>query len=145
MENYPGFPTGIGGPELMERMRAQSIHCGTDIVTETIARVDLRHRPFRLYTEAMVEAMRRRGNGGGGDSGGDGPILADSVIIATGATAKRMHLPGEETYWQAGISACAVCDGAAPIFRNKPLAGGFPCIAGRGGEGGREVFHVPSR
>lgn len=50
------------------------------------------------------------------------PVLAKSVIIATGATAKRMHLPGEETYWNAGISACAVCDGAAPIFRNKPLA-----------------------
>lgn len=49
-------------------------------------------------------------------------ILAKSVIIATGATAKRMHIKGEEEYWQAGISACAVCDGAVPIFRNKPLA-----------------------
>ena len=45
-----------------------------------------------------------------------------SLIIATGASAKRLHLPGEETYWQSGISACAVCDGAVPIFRNKPLA-----------------------
>ena len=55
------------------------------------------------------------------------PILAKSVIIATGATAKRMHIPGEDKYWQAGISACAVCDGAAPIFRDKPLAGMFNC------------------
>ena len=48
--------------------------------------------------------------------------LMSSIILATGASAKRLFLPGEETYWQSGISACAVCDGAVPIFRNKPLA-----------------------
>lgn len=48
--------------------------------------------------------------------------MTQSLVVATGATAKRLHIPGEEKYWQAGISACAVCDGAAPIFRNKPLA-----------------------
>ena len=52
----------------------------------------------------------------------DRPETTDAIILATGASAKRMHLPGEETYWQQGISACAVCDGAVPIFRNKPLA-----------------------
>jgi thioredoxin reductase (NADPH) len=93
------------GPELMEHMRNQSMRCGTEIVTETISKVDLSQRPFKLWTEH-----------------GEEPILAKSLIIATGATAKRMNIPGEETYWQKGISACAVCDGAAPIFRNKPLA-----------------------
>jgi len=49
-------------------------------------------------------------------------MTADTIILATGASAKRLFLPGEDTYWQSGISACAVCDGAVPIFRNKPLA-----------------------
>lgn len=88
---------------------------GTEIVTETIAKVDFSARPFKLYTESMVQAL---------ESGEHvEPILTKSVIVATGATAKRMNIPGEEKYWNAGISACAVCDGAAPIFRNKPLAG----------------------
>lgn len=109
IENFPGFPTGIGGPELMENMRKQSERFGTEIITETISRVDLSKRPFKLWTEWA-----------------DGPDAepartADAVIIATGANARRLNLPGEETYWQNGISACAVCDGAVPIFRNKPL------------------------
>lgn len=107
IENFPGFPEGINGTTLMERMREQSIRFGTDIITETISKVDLSSRPFKLWTEWNEEGE---------------PITTDAVIIATGASAKRMHLPGEETYWQQGISACAVCDGAVPIFRNKPLA-----------------------
>ena len=94
--------------------------CDTTIVTETVARVDFSARPFKLFTEAMVSAMEA------GEK--VEPVYTKSVIIATGATAKRMHIPGEETYWQAGISACAVCDGAAPIFRNKPLAGTYKSI-----------------
>jgi thioredoxin reductase (NADPH) len=87
----------------MHRMREQSVHCGTRIRTETVARVDLSARPFKVFPE-------------------DGPeILAKTIIIATGATAKRMHVPGEEKLWQAGISACAVCDGGLPIFRGKEL------------------------
>ena len=81
---------------------------GTEIITETIARVDLSQRPFKYWTE--------------GEEEDDEFMTADSIIIATGASAKRLFLPGEETYWQSGISACAVCDGAVPIFRNKPLA-----------------------
>lgn len=93
----------------MEDMRKQSERFGTEIITETISRIDLSKRPFRLWKEWM-----------------DGPDeepahTADAVIIATGANARRLDLPGEETYWQNGISACAVCDGAVPIFRNKPL------------------------
>ena len=107
VENYPGFPNGILGGELMEKMKQQSERFGTEIVSETISKVDFSKRPFKLWTEFNEDGE---------------PILSDAVVIATGASAKRMHLPGEETYWQNGISACAVCDGAVPIFRNKPLA-----------------------
>ena len=109
VENYPGFPKGISGPELMDEMRAQSIRFGTEIVTETIAKVDLKSKPFRLWREYE-------------DGESDEPAhTADALIIATGANARRLGLPGEEQYWQNGISACAVCDGAVPIFRKKPL------------------------
>lgn len=107
VENFPGFPKGINGTELMDQMREQSVRFGTDIITETISKCDLSSRPFKLWTEWNEDSE---------------PITTDAVVIATGASAKRMNLPGEDTYWQQGISACAVCDGAVPIFRNKPLA-----------------------
>jgi thioredoxin reductase (NADPH) len=102
VENYPGFPDAITGPELMDQMRRQSVKCGARIRTETIERVDLSTRPLQVFT-ATAE------------------YEANAIIVATGATAKRLSLPGEELYWQRGISACAVCDGALPIFRNRPL------------------------
>jgi thioredoxin reductase (NADPH) len=93
----------------MDNMRAQSERFGTEIITETISKLDLFSRPFKMWTEWN-------------DAEGSEPVrTADAVIIATGANARRLNLPGEETYWQNGISACAVCDGAVPIFRNKPL------------------------
>ncbi|CCU76932.1 hypothetical protein BGHDH14_bgh00276 [Blumeria hordei DH14] len=104
VENYPGFPTGITGPALMDAMRNQSERFGTRIITETVSRVDLSQRPFRYWTEFNEEVS-----------------TADALIIATGASARRLGLSGEQKYWQSGISACAVCDGAVPIFRNKPL------------------------
>lgn len=107
IENFPGFPDGINGTTLMEHMRKQSVRFGTNIISETISKVDFSQRPFKLWTEWNEDGE---------------PITTDAVIVATGASAKRMHIPGEETYWQQGISACAVCDGAVPIFRNKPLA-----------------------
>ncbi|KAF5099131.1 hypothetical protein D0Z03_001079 [Geotrichum reessii] len=107
IENFPGFPEGISGSGLMDNMRAQSVRFGTEIITETISKVDLSQRPFKLWTEWNEDSE---------------PMTADAIILATGASAKRLHLPGEETYWQKGISACAVCDGAVPIFRNQPLA-----------------------
>ena len=107
IENFPGFPEGISGSGLMDNMRAQSVKFGTEIITETISKVDLSERPFKLWTEWNEDAE---------------PITTDAIILATGASAKRLHLPGEDTYWQKGISACAVCDGAVPIFRNQPLA-----------------------
>lgn len=87
-------------------MRAQSVRFGTEIKTQTVARLDLSSRPFKYWLEDDEQAA---------------PDTADAVIVATGASARRLGLPGEDKYWQNGISACAVCDGAVPIFRNKPL------------------------
>jgi thioredoxin reductase (NADPH) len=102
VENYPGFPEGITGPELMNRMREQSIRFGTRIITEDVDSVDLSKRPFTIRSAGET-------------------VEAKSLIVATGATAKRLHLPSEERLWNRGISACAVCDGALPIFRNRVL------------------------
>ena len=102
VENYPGFPEGVQGQELMEKMRSQAVKCGTRIKTETVNKVDFKKSPFKVFSDS-------------------GSSEAKAIIIATGATAKRLHLPGEDRLWQRGISACAVCDGALPIFRNKDL------------------------
>lgn len=119
IENFPGWPEGVTGSTLMERMREQAEHSGTRIRTETIAKVDFSVRPFKLWTES------------------DELIEAESVVIATGATAKRMGIPGEDTFWQKGISACAVCDGALPIFRNKTLV-----VIGGGDTAMEEADHL---
>ncbi|SIP87110.1 thioredoxin reductase (NADPH) [Alkalispirochaeta americana] len=102
VENFPGFPQGITGPQLMEAMRDQSSRLGTRIKTETVQEVDLSQTPFLVST-------------------GSAAYRARTLIVATGATARRLELPGEDQYWQRGVSACAVCDGALPIFRDKPL------------------------
>jgi len=119
VENFPGFPEGISGPELMERMRAQSLKHGTRIETQTVEKVDLSQRPFRLVTDAGIE------------------VETKALIIATGATAKRMNIPGEDKYWQRGVSACAVCDGALPLFRNKILV-----VIGGGDSAVEEASHL---
>jgi thioredoxin reductase (NADPH) len=104
VENFPGFPEGITGPELCERFRAQSARFGTRIFTETINKIDLTRAPFRYWTDEQEGA-------------------AKTVIIATGATAKRDSIPGtnDDELWQKGVSACAVCDGALPMFRGTQL------------------------
>ena len=101
IENYPWY-TSIGGPELMLKMREQAIHCGARIETKTVDAIDTSVWPFKITV--------------GNDS-----IEAKTIIISTGATAKRMWVPGELDYRQKGISACAVCDGGLPLFRNKVL------------------------
>lgn len=124
VENYPGFPEGILGGELMDKMRAQSERFNTEIITETIAKVDLSQRPFKLWRE-------------GNEDEAEPTDTADALVFSTGASAKRMFLPGEDKYWQNGISACAVCDGAVPIFRNKPLA-----VIGGGDSAAEEAIYL---
>ncbi|KAL0089278.1 alternative NADP(H) dehydrogenase [Phycomyces blakesleeanus] len=124
VENFPGFPEGVMGGELMEKMREQSVRFGTEIETETITKLDTSARPFKLWRE-------------GSESEKEPTDTADAVIIATGASAKRMNLPGEDIYWQNGISACAVCDGAVPIFRNKPLV-----VIGGGDSAAEEAIYL---
>ena len=129
VENYPGFPAGdlgeyldraialerrqymaphdkqgVSGPELMDLMRQQALNFGTRIVTADVTDVDFDSRPFRLAAS-------------------DGKnYVTQAVIVATGARANYLGLPSEEKYKNLGVSACAVCDGALPRFRNKPLA-----------------------
>jgi thioredoxin reductase (NADPH) len=104
VENYPGFPEGITGPHLMEQIRKQAERFGTTILTEDVGSIDLNVRPFVIH-------------------GSPTTVQADALIIATGATAKRLDVPGagDGEFWQKGVTACAVCDGAAPIFRGKDL------------------------
>ncbi|VAX32445.1 Thioredoxin reductase [hydrothermal vent metagenome] len=102
VENYPGFPEGIDGPELMQLFRKQAERFGTGMVRQDVIEVDFSKRPFRIKSDEIE-------------------VLANSVIISTGATAKRMGVPSEEKMWNNGMSACAVCDGALPMFRNQPL------------------------
>lgn len=104
VENYPGFPEGITGPEMMENFRKQALRFGTHILTEDVLEVDFKKYPYTIM-------------------GKDAIYQADAVIIATGANAKRLDIPGtrDGELWQKGVTACAVCDGAMPIFRNKKL------------------------
>lgn len=104
VENYPGFPEGIMGPELMTAFRKQCERFGTKLLQEDVIDIDLSKRPFKIKSKKTE-------------------VESDVVIIATGATAKRLEIEGagEEGFWQKGVTACAVCDGAMPIFRNKEL------------------------
>jgi thioredoxin reductase (NADPH) len=102
VENYPGFADVIQGPWLMEQMRAQAKHVGTELIDDIIVNVDFSKRPFRL-------------TGDGGQI-----YLADSVIIATGAQAKWLGLPAEQHFGGHGVSACATCDGF--FYRGKDVA-----------------------
>jgi thioredoxin reductase (NADPH) len=106
VENFPGFPEGITGPELVEQMRRQAVRFGTRIVSENVASVEVAHHPFVVrpnYSES-VEAL--------------------TLVLATGANAKWLMVPNEERLAQigGGVSACAVCDAALPVYRNQVLA-----------------------
>jgi len=106
VENYPGFAQGIQGPDLMVEFRKQAERFGTEFLEEWITKVDLQARPFTLYTD-------------------DRTVKADTLIIASGASAKWLGIPGEAKtpagFGGNGVSACATCDGPLPAFRNKHL------------------------
>ena len=104
VENYPGFPDGILGPELMDRCKAQALRWGTKLVEADAESLDLSSRPYRLVTSE-------------GET-----IWTHSLILATGASANRLGIKEEERFWSRGISACAICDGATPQFRKEQLA-----------------------
>jgi thioredoxin reductase (NADPH) len=106
VENYPGFPDGVTGPELVERMRAQAVRFGTRVVSEHVASVDLAARPRQVRLA------------------GGAVLTAAAVVVATGARANWLGVPGEERLARTGggVSACAVCDGALPAFRGRVLA-----------------------
>ncbi|MDO4714362.1 MAG: thioredoxin-disulfide reductase [bacterium] len=118
VENFPGFPDGVDGTQLMMQMRQQSLNSGVEIQTKTVDAVDLSTKPFKVQVGAET-------------------YTAESLIIATGATAKRMQLVGEELLWQKGISACAICDGGLPIFRNKRIV-----VIGGGDAAMEEAIHL---
>lgn len=104
VENYPGFPDGISGPDLMDAFRKQCARFGTKLLREDVESVDLSSHPFKVVGKKTT-------------------ATCDALIISTGATAKRLEIPGagEEGFWQKGVTACAICDGAMPIFRDKEL------------------------
>ncbi|HSG80057.1 MAG TPA: thioredoxin-disulfide reductase [Acidimicrobiia bacterium] len=100
VENYPGFPDGVMGPEMMDLFRKQAERFGTRIVAGTVSEVDLSRRPFRLTVN-------------------EDELLADSLIVATGASARWLGVPGEEKLRGHGVSACATCDGF--FFRDREI------------------------
>jgi thioredoxin reductase (NADPH) len=102
VENYPGFPKGVQGPELMQLMREQAERFGTRIETGWVEKVDASTRPFTLKTTEKTYQTK-------------------AVIVATGAGAKFLGIPSEKLLMNKGVSACATCDGALPLFRNKKL------------------------
>jgi thioredoxin reductase (NADPH) len=106
IENFPGFAEAISGPDLMERMKAQAVHHGARVVSELVATVDLANKPF-VVTPNYSE-----------------PVVAHTLVVATGAAATWLGIPNELRLAQigGGVSACAVCDGALPFYRNKVLA-----------------------
>jgi thioredoxin reductase (NADPH) len=101
VENFPGYPAGVQGPEMMDELRAQAERFGAEVRTVDVTRVDFSRRPFVVETD-------------------DETVHAHSVIVATGAAAKRLEVPGEETLFGRGVSTCATCDGW--IYRDKSIA-----------------------
>ena len=117
VENFPGFAEVIQGPWLMEQMAQQATHCGAELLFDLVTEIDLSARPFRAKLD------------------GGGTVLADVVIVATGAQARWLGIEGEQHFSGAGVSACATCDGF--FFRGKPVA-----IVGGGNTAVEEALYL---
>jgi thioredoxin reductase (NADPH) len=123
VENFPGFPEGIMGPELMLRMREQVARFGVEFIEDMATRVELSKRPFSVWVR-------------------DDMYLADVLILATGASARWLGLEAEKPVWEgglggAGVSACATCDGPMPVFRDKELI-----VVGGGDTAAEEALYL---
>ncbi len=118
IENFPGFPENITGGKLMANMKAQAKNSGAEVITKTVDTVDFSSHPFKIVVW-------------------NEEFLTKTVIISTGATAKKLHIPGGDMYWNRGISGCAVCDGALPIFKDKHLV-----VVGGGDVAMEEALHL---
>jgi thioredoxin reductase (NADPH) len=116
VENYPGFPEAITGPALMDRFRGQAERFGVKIHMENVEQVDFKSRPFQVHSE-------------------NGVVEAESLILATGASAKWLSIPGEADYTNRGVSACATCDGA--FFKNHEVI-----VVGGGDTAMEEATHL---
>ena len=103
VENYPGFPNGVMGPDLMDLFKEQAVRWGTRLLEDDVIEVNFHQRPFEIKVSNLS-------------------LKSHSVVIATGASANRLNLPNENKFWSKGISACAICDGATPQFKNEELA-----------------------
>ena len=103
VENFPGFPDGVLGPNLMDLMKEQAVRWGTKLIESDVTSIKCNYKPFEITTL-------------------EGRLKSNSVIIATGASANRLGIINEEIFWSKGISACAICDGATPQFREAELA-----------------------
>lgn len=120
VENFPGNPVGITGPEMMENIKQQALRFDTDMRTGEVTQIDLSQRPFKAEV-----------------NGGEEAIIADTIIIATGATAKYLGLEDETKYAGMGVSACATCDGF--FYRNRTVA-----VVGGGDTACEEALYLAS-
>ena len=116
VENYPGFPDSVSGPELMEKLKKQAERFGTRVFLENVTQIDFGHRPFRLQGEAEN-------------------CVADTIIVATGASAKWLNVKGEDAFKNKGVSACATCDGF--FFKNQEVV-----VVGGGDTAMEEASHL---
>lgn len=116
VENYPGFPEGVTGPDMMGKFREQAARFGTEIITADVDRVDFSARPYKLYV-------------------GEDEYVANAVIIATGASARWLGLESEEKLKNRGVSACATCDGS--FFRDQDV-----CVVGGGDTAMEEALYL---
>jgi thioredoxin reductase (NADPH) len=117
VENFPGYPDGINGPQMMIDLQKQAERFGTKISYGLVTAVDFSHWPLKVTVDEKDE------------------VIAESVIIATGATAKYLGLPSEEKYYNKGVSACAVCDGY--FYRGKEVA-----VVGAGDSAAEEATYL---